>query len=116
MEDVNQLRQIIEKVLVEKADFYRQINERKADENMVETVFDRERDSYLLINIAWEKYERTYYTVAHLDIINGKIWIQKDATEEGIATDLENSGVTKDKIVLAFHSPTLRKYGEYALA
>lgn len=116
MEDVNELRQIIEKVLTEKADFYRRVNEQTADENMVETVFDREKDKYVLFNIAWEKYERTYYAVAHLDIINGKIWIQKDATEEGIATDLENLGVPKDKIVLAFHSPTLRKYGEYALA
>ncbi len=116
MENVSELRQIIEKVLAEKADFYRRINDQKADENMVELVFDRERDSYVLFNIAWEKHERTYYPVAHLDIINGKIWIQKDATEEGIATDLENLGVPKDKIVLAFHSPTLRKYGEYALA
>lgn len=116
MEKVNELRQIIEKVLTEKADFYRRVNEQTADENMVETVFDREKDKYVLFNIAWEKYERTYYAVAHLDIINGKIWIQKDATEEGIATDLENLGVPKDKIVLAFHSPTLRKYGEYAMA
>lgn len=116
MENVSNLRQIIENVLTEKADFYRQVNDQKVDENMVELVFDRERDSYLLVNIAWEKYERTYYPVAHLDIINGKIWIQKDATEEGIATDLEYLGVPKDKIVLAFHSPTLRKYGEYALA
>lgn len=116
MENISDLRQVIEKVLTEKAEFYRRVNDQKADENMVELVFDRERDSYLLVNIAWEKYERTYYPVAHLDIINGKIWIQKDATEEGIATDLENLGVPKDKIVLAFHSPTLRKYGEYALA
>lgn len=116
MEDVEQLRQVIEKVLAEKADFYRRVNEQSVDENMVETVFDREKDKYVLFNIAWEKYERTYYAVAHLDIINGKIWIQKDATEEGIATDLENLGVPKNKIVLAFHSPTLRKYGEYALA
>ena len=116
MESVDQLRQIIEKVLIEKADFYQRVNQQNADENMVEIVFDRERGSYLLVNIAWEKYERTYYTVAHLDIINDKIWIQKDATEEGIATDLENLGVPKNKIVLAFHSPTLRKYGEYALA
>lgn len=116
MENVSDLRQVIEKVLTEKAEFYRRVNDQRADENMVELVFDRDRDSYLLVNIAWEKYERTYYSVAHLDIINGKIWIQKDATEEGIATDLENLGVPKDKIVLAFHSPTLRKYGEYALA
>jgi DNA mismatch repair ATPase MutS len=116
MENINQLRQIIETVLTEKADFYRQINDKKTDENMVEVVFDRERDKYVLFNIAWEKYERTHYAVAHLDIINGKIWIQKDATEEGIATDLEQLGVPKDKIVLAFRSPALRKYSEYAFA
>ena len=116
MENISELRQIIETVLTEKADFYRQINDQKTDENMVEVVFDRERDKYVLFNIAWEKYERTHYVVAHLDIINGKIWIQKDATEEGIATDLERLGVPKDKIVLAFRSPALRKYSEYAFA
>ena len=116
MENITELRQIIEKVLSEHAEFHRRVNSQKSDENMVELVFDRERDSYVLFNIAWEKYERTYYPVAHLDIIKGKIWIQKDSTEEGIATDLERLGVPKDKIVLAFHSPTLRKYTEYAFA
>ena len=48
MENVNELRRIIEKVLTEKAEFYRRVNDQKADENMVELVFDRERDSYLL--------------------------------------------------------------------
>jgi len=116
MEEIKRFRQIIEKVLTEHAEFYRRANAQDSEENMVETVFDREKDKYLLLNIAWGNNERTYYSVAHLDIINDKIWIQKDATEEGIATDLENLGVPKSKIVLAFHSPTLRKYGEYALA
>ena len=52
MENVNEIRQIIESVLTEKAEFYRRINNQKADENMVELVFDRERDSYVLFNIA----------------------------------------------------------------
>lgn len=116
MEEVTKFRQIIEQVLSERAEFYRRANAQRSDENMVETVFDRERNSYVLFNIAWEKHDRTYYPVAHLDIINGKIWIQKDTTEEGIATDLENLGVPKDKIVLAFHSPAMRKYSEYAVA
>ncbi len=116
MEEITEFRQIIEKVLTERADFYRNVNAQRSDENMVETVFDRKRNSYVLFNIAWEKHERTYYPVAHLDIINDKIWIQKDTTEEGIATDLELLGVPKDKIVLAFHSPAMRKYSEYAAA
>ena len=57
-----------------------------------------------------------YSLIAHLDIIDGKVWIQKDNTEEGVATDLENYGVAKNKIVLAFKSPALRKYKEYAAA
>jgi hypothetical protein len=116
MEEVTKFREIIEKILTERSEFYRRANAQRSDENMVETVFDRERNSYILFNIAWEKHERTYYPVVHLDIINGKIWIQKDTTEEGIATDLEDSGIPKDKIVLAFHSPAMRKYSEYAVA
>ena len=116
MDEIIKFRQIIEKILNEHAEFYRRVNAQKSEENMVETVFDHERNSYVLFNIAWEKHERTYYPVVHLDIINGKIWIQKDTTEEGIATDLENAGIPKDKIVLAFHSPSMRKYSEYAVA
>lgn len=116
MEEVNKLRDIIEKVLQEHAEFYRAANAQHSDENMVEVVFDRERDHYVLFNIAWEGYDRTHYAAIHMDIINGKIWIQKDSTEEGVATDLEKYGVPKDKIVLAFKSPSLRKYTEYAAA
>ena len=109
-------REVIEKVLLEHAEFYRAANARHSDENMVEVVLDRERGHYILFNIAWERYERTHYAVAHLDIINGKVWVQKDSTEEGIATDLEKYGIPKAKIVLAFKSPSLRKYTEYAAA
>lgn len=114
MEEIKKFREIIEKVLREHAEFYRAANAQHADENMVETVFDREGNHYVLFNIAWEGYDRTHYAVVHLDIINDKIWIQKDETEEGVATDLEKHGVPKDKIVLAFKSPALRKYTEYA--
>ena len=52
----------------------------------------------------------------HLEIINGKIWIQKDQTEEGIATYLEEAGIPKDAIVLGFHSLDVRPFTEYAAA
>ncbi len=91
-------------------------DENMVDENMVEVVTDHKNDRYILLNIAWKKYDRTYYNVVNLDIIDGKIWIQEDNTEEGIAADLEKYRVPKDKIVLAFKSPALRKYTEYAPA
>lgn len=116
MEEITKLRGVIEKVLREHAEFYRAANAQTSDENMVEVVFDREGDHYVLFNIAWEGYDRTHYAVIHLDIINGKVWIQKDNTEDGVAADLEKYDVPKDKIVLAFKSPALRKYTEYAAA
>ena len=54
--------------------------------------------------------------MVHLDIIDGKIWIQRDGTEDGIATDLEAAGIPKSDIVLAFHPQRLRKYTEYAVS
>jgi hypothetical protein len=51
----------------------------------------------------------------HIDIKNGKIWIQHDGTEVGIATILLEEGVPKDDIVLAFHSPDMREFTEFAV-
>ena len=88
-----------------------------ADEAIeVETVFDRDSDRYLLVEVGWENGLRVHQTVAHLDIINNKIWIQLDKTPNGIANDLLENGFSKDQIVLGFRSETLRKMSEFALA
>ena len=52
----------------------------------------------------------------HVDIINGKVWIQRDGTEEGIALELVAAGIPKEHIVLAFHHPSRRPDTEYAVA
>lgn len=79
-------------------------------------IFDRRQNSYLLYIVGWHGKRRYHGIVTHIDIINGKIWIQRDGTEDGIADDLESAGVPKSDIVLAWHEPELRKYTEYAVA
>jgi hypothetical protein len=79
-------------------------------------LFDRERDQYALMVMDWQDIHRTHSCVAHLEVVNGKIWIQEDNTEEGIATDLEAAGVPKGHIVLGFRHPDIRKYTDYAVA
>ncbi|MBS1793071.1 MAG: XisI protein [Acidobacteria bacterium] len=116
MENLDELREIVEKVLLEWADFIKPRTAPPEQDNTPEVIFDRIRDRYVLFDVGWRGESRMYSLIAHLDIINGKIWIQKDNTEEGVATDLEKYGVPKDKIVLAFKSPALRKYTEYAMA
>jgi hypothetical protein len=51
-----------------------------------------------------------------VDIINNKIWIQYDGTEQGIAGDLLAAGIPKDQIVLAFYAPELREETGFAIA
>ena len=50
----------------------------------------------------------------HLDIKNGKIWIQHDGMEIGVANELVELGVAKEHIVLAYHPPYKRPYTGFA--
>ena len=82
-----------------------------------EAVFDTEHDRYLVMSVGWEgRIRRIHGCLLHLDIINGKIWIQRDGTEDGIAYELEEAGVPKSDIVPAFHSEGVRPHTGYAVA
>lgn len=52
----------------------------------------------------------------YVRIRDGKIWIEEDWTENGIATDIVRAGVPKEDIVLPFHEPKMRQYTDFALA
>ena len=77
--------------------------------------FDNERNHYQLVYAGWKNRLRRYGCVLHLDITNGKIWIQHDGTEIGIADELVKLGVPKEDIVLAFHEPFVRQYTGFAV-
>ena len=79
-----------------------------------EIIVDREKDRYLLMTIGWDGAKRVHGCLVHIDVIDETLWIQRDGTEHGIATDLEQYGVPKDCIVLGFHAPDLRKHTGYA--
>jgi hypothetical protein len=81
-----------------------------------ETVFDPESDRYLVMILGRENKRRVHGCLIHVDIIDGKIWIQRDGTEEGVASELVKAGVPKDRIVLGFRSPELRKNTDFAIA
>ena len=113
MDSVNldQWRDVVEKVLLDYAAIpysYSQVKK--------EAVFDRERDRYLVLAMGWEGYRYEHGCMIHIDIIEGKIWIQRDGTEDGIALDLENAGVPKEWIVLGFRPPEVRPMTGYAVA
>lgn len=77
-------------------------------------VFDDEHQSYLLLKREWQGKKYLHSTIIHLDVIERKIWVQQDHTEDGIATALLDYGVPRDDIVLGFRAPELRQYTEFA--
>jgi hypothetical protein len=54
--------------------------------------------------------------LVHLDIIDGKIWVQRDETEDGVTHELVGAGVPKHDIVLGFHPADVRPHTGYAIA
>jgi hypothetical protein len=49
--------------------------------------------------VGWQEEKRIYACPIHIDIKDGKIWIQQDFTEAGIAQQLLDQGVPKSDIV-----------------
>jgi hypothetical protein len=82
----------------------------------VVTFLSPESDRYLLQQVRTEGERYDSYTLAHLEIRDGKIWVLTDSTEQGIATELVEAGIPKDQIVLGFYPPKVRQRGEFAAA
>ncbi len=79
-------------------------------------VFDEMRDHYLLVNTGWENGHRVEGMTLHVRIRDGKIWVEEDWTEEGIAEFLVREGVPRQDIVLGFQPPSMRCYTDFAVA
>lgn len=87
------------------------------DEIEMQILIDRQHDHYQLLHVGWRDGEHPVYgCVVHVDIKNGKIWIQRDFTEDGVALELMEAGVPKEDIVLAFQSPYKRQFTDFAVA
>jgi len=81
-----------------------------------DVVFDRAHDRYLVVDTGWQRGERVYGTIVHVDIRDGLVWVQYDGTDRPVALALVEAGVPREKIVLGFREPELRKYTGFAAA
>ena len=85
-------------------------------ESTIQLVIDEKQDHYLLIETGWHLNRRIYGTLIHIDIINQKLWVQQDGTEEGIANELVNQGISPQQIVLAYKTIERRKITDFAVS
>jgi len=81
----------------------------------IQLLFDTKFDHYQLLHLGWQDLKRVYGCIIHVDIKDGKFWIQRDG-KVGIANELVSAGVPKQDIVLGFKAPYKRQYTEYAIS
>ncbi len=111
MDKLDRYREIVRHIIEDYAQ-YKPIH----GEIEIETIIDPVRDHYELMQIGWQGDRRVHGSVIHLDIIDGKIWIQHDGTNWPVADELLKAGVPKEDIVLGFHPADVRQYTGFAIA
>ena len=111
LEKIDKYRTIIKQILSQYASYKPSYGDIE-----IQTLFDSEQDHYQVLGVGWNKKERIYGCSMHLDIKNGKIWIQINNTELDIGQALVEKGVPKEDIVLAFYAPETRNLTEFAVA
>lgn len=79
-------------------------------------VIDPVHDHYLLMDVGWEAGSRAHYIVIHLRLKDGKVWIEEDGIEYGIARDLIAAGITAEDILVATEGVRLQPLPELAAA
>lgn len=111
MDTVERYREIVRKLIHEYASY-------KPSHGQIETkaVIDSEREHYEVMHVGWDGPRRIHGSVVHIDIINGKIWIQYDGTSRPVAEALLEAGVPHEDIILGFHPAELRQYTDFGVA
>lgn len=110
MDTLTSYRQIIENILTEYVKVPYSNREFES-----ELIIDKKENNYLVMTLGWEGEKRVHGCIIHIEIIDEKIWIQRDGTEYGIANELVAAGIPKSQIVLAFHPQDVRQYTEFAV-
>lgn len=82
----------------------------------IQIVCDLDRDRYLLLSLGWQGHRRFYSVLMHLDIKDGKIWIQRNETDRPIAQELVAMGVAREEIVLGLQPEYARADTGYSVA
>lgn len=77
---------------------------------------DPVNDHYQVVHIGWDGSRRIHAMTVHLQILNGKIWIQYDGTNRPVADALLEAGVPKEDIILGFQPEYVRQYTDFAVA
>lgn len=110
MDKLEKYRKLVGKVIQDYAEF-------KPSHGQIdcEPIIDTVRDHYELMHVGWDGQRRVHGSVVHIDIINGKVWVQHDGTNRPVVEELLEAGIPQEDIVLGFHPQNVRHYTGFAV-
>lgn len=79
-------------------------------------LLDTIRDHYQWMRVGWNGSHRVYHVVMHLDIKDGKVWIQQNMTDSNLTELLVSAGVDRRDIVLGLQPVYKRNVSDVAVA
>jgi hypothetical protein len=111
METLNGYRRIIRELIRHYAQF-----EPARGGVGTEIIFDESNDHYELTPNGRNGVCHIHGGILHIEIRNGKVWIQHGGAEDGVASQQVAAGIPREHIVLAFKPPEARLLTDYAVA
>jgi len=81
-----------------------------------EVIVDRESNNFQLLHVGWKDHHYQFFVAFHLSIINDKVWLQWNRTENEVVDYLMEKGVPKSDIVLGLKPPFVREHTGFAIA
>lgn len=110
MDRLNNYGRIVKRILDEHARFKPAVGEIES-----EVVCDEAGGHYELMSLGWEGIRRVHGSHIHIDIRDGKVWIQYDGTHDGVADELVEADIPREHIVLGFKHPEIRPHTGFAV-
>src|SRR5437588_1213629 len=110
MDRLERYREIVRRLIAEYARY-------KPSHGRIETeaIVSRDSDHYEVMHVGWDGVRRVHGSVVHIDIIDGKVWIQYDGTSRPVADELIAAGIPREDIVLGFHPENVRPLTGFAV-
>jgi XisI protein len=79
-------------------------------------VSDDKNHQYQFLSLGWKGDKQIFNVAFHINIMDDKIWIQRDNTETGIANLLTEKGISHKEIVLAYYPQAHRELTDFAVS
>jgi hypothetical protein len=97
MDSTAKQRDIVKQTILDLAQF------RPSHGNIrLDPVFDEANDRYALMQVGWDRGRRIKGNLVYITLRDGKVYIEYDGIESGVANELIARGIPEDQIVLAF--------------